>query len=234
MRKRRPEPAPTRAKPVILASTRYWDMASTDLRPGADPDETAACRMDRTEDDQYYLLDLLHGRWSPGKLDRIIRETALADGPDCIQVFEQEGGASGKSIIYHYQRLLAGIAPVFGDRPTGSKVTRAMTFASYAEGGRVKLLRGPWNAALRDQLKSFPNGNHDDQVDACTGAYNWLANLSPEWLEMIRDGLLASGGDDDDRGRLDDADLQQLPDYLREIVQQAQDGRNEQRRWRQD
>jgi phage terminase large subunit-like protein len=36
------------------------------------------------------------------------------------------------------------------------------------------MLRGEWNAALLDELAAFPNGQHDDQVDACAGAFNGL------------------------------------------------------------
>jgi len=36
----------------------------------------------------------------------------------------------------------------------------------------VIMLRGPWNTAFTDELRVFPNGRHDDQVDAVSRAFN--------------------------------------------------------------
>jgi predicted phage terminase large subunit-like protein len=44
-------------------------------------------------------------------------------------------------------------------RVTADKFTRA-------EAGKVVLVRGPWIDDFLDQVCSFPNGRHDDQVDA--------------------------------------------------------------------
>src|ERR1700758_2988167 len=51
-----------------------------------------------------------------------------------------------------------------------SKEARAAPFASQCEIGMVKLLEGPWNQRFIDELCAFPNGAHDDQVDAATAA----------------------------------------------------------------
>ena len=53
-----------------------------------------------------------------------------------------------------------------GERSTGKKADRAQPFAAQAEGGTVKLLRGPWNLAFLDEMEMFPFAGHDDQVDA--------------------------------------------------------------------
>jgi predicted phage terminase large subunit-like protein len=59
---------------------------------------------------------------------------------------------------------------VYADKVTGSKITRAQPLAAAAEAGHVYLLRAHWNGALLDELAVFPNGEHDDQVDALSGA----------------------------------------------------------------
>ena len=41
----------------------------------------------------------------------------------------------------------------------------------------MKLLRGPWNQMFLDEFSLFPTGNHDDQVDACSHAYQDLASV---------------------------------------------------------
>ena len=48
----------------------------------------------------------------------------------------------------------------------GDKLTRALKWSSLAEEGRVRLVRGGWNADFIDEACSFPGGQHDDQIDA--------------------------------------------------------------------
>ena len=45
--------------------------------------------------------------------------------------------------------------------------------------GTVKLVRGSWNEAFLDELILFPDGEHDDQVDAVAGAYQVLSKHPP-------------------------------------------------------
>jgi predicted phage terminase large subunit-like protein len=57
---------------------------------------------------------------------------------------------------------------------TGDKVVRARPFASQVNAGNVIMLRGPWNDAFTSELRTFPNGLHDDQVDAASRGFNQL------------------------------------------------------------
>ena len=46
------------------------------------------------------------------------------------------------------------------------KETRAAAFRGFARQGRVKPVRGPWNAALIDEVLGFPDTcPNDDQID---------------------------------------------------------------------
>jgi hypothetical protein len=57
--------------------------------------------------------------------------------------------------------------PAVAVRPDRDKVTRARTLAARYEGGKVFHLRSaPGLADFEDELVAFPNGLHDDQVDA--------------------------------------------------------------------
>jgi len=69
--------------------------------------------------------------------------------------------------------LLAGY-PATTSPETGDKVVRARPLASQVNAGNVIMLRGPWNDAFTGELRTFPNGAHDDQVDAASRAYNAL------------------------------------------------------------
>ncbi|MEJ5222837.1 MAG: phage terminase large subunit [Anaerolineales bacterium] len=150
----------------VTARVRYWDKAAT-----ADGgDYTAGVRMSRTTDGLYYIEDVTRGRWSSGERDKEIKRCAETDPPGTQIWLEQEPGSSGVDSVQALIRMLAG-HNVRADRVTGSKVVRAGPLAAQAEVGNVALVRGAWNAAFLDELTSFPNGTHDDQVDAASGAF---------------------------------------------------------------
>jgi predicted phage terminase large subunit-like protein len=96
------------------------------------------------------------------------------DGTAVVQYLEQEPGSSGVDSVQEIIRMLAGYA-VHADKVTGDKGVRAEPFAAQAEAGNVKIKRARWNAALIDELTSFPLGANDDQVDATSGAFLKLA-----------------------------------------------------------
>jgi hypothetical protein len=50
-----------------------------------------------------------------------------------------------------------------------------MAFSAQAEAGNVRIVNGKWNTEFLEELTSFPEYKHDDQVDAATGAFNKLA-----------------------------------------------------------
>ena len=66
-------------------------------------------------------------------------------------------------------RLLAGWT-VRAYLVIADRVTRASPVSTQAEARNIKLVRGDWNAAFLDELEAFPEGDHDDQVDALSGA----------------------------------------------------------------
>lgn len=60
-------------------------------------------------------------------------------------------------------------------RVANDKVTRALTWAPRAEAGKVRLIRGAWIDDFLDEVASFPNCAHDDQVDAVSLAVHMIA-----------------------------------------------------------
>lgn len=59
---------------------------------------------------------------------------------------------------------------------TKDKVSRALPLAARAEDGKVKLIDGAWVKDFLDEASSFPNGSHDDQVDAASGAVSMITS----------------------------------------------------------
>ncbi|NLI61463.1 MAG: phage terminase large subunit, partial [Clostridiales bacterium] len=161
------------AAPSHIRKVRYWDFASTEEKIGTDPDYTVGCLMSE-KDGIYYIEDIRRDRLSAMGVERLVKQTAMADTRLVPIWIEEEPGSSGKIVIDHYARkVLVGFA-FRGNRATGSKIQRADPFAAAAEAGNVKLVQGNWNAEFLDEIETFPLGAHDDQVDAASGAFSKL------------------------------------------------------------
>jgi len=156
-----------------MIQVRAWDLAAT---VNDNSDYTAGVLMARVKDGTFYVLDVVHGRWTPHERDKRIMEAARRDGKLTRIVVEEEGGSAGKSQAQYLIRMLAGF-DVRAIRPTGSKDVRAVPLSAQVEAGNVRLFRAPWNIPFLNELESFPEGLHDDLVDASAMAFNELAEI---------------------------------------------------------
>jgi predicted phage terminase large subunit-like protein len=153
---------------------RFWDLAATEPSADNDPDFTAGCLLHRLSDGLWVIGDMVTFRKGPAETERMILATAERDGPAVIIGMEQEPGASGKTLIRHFRELLDH-RTFYGLSPSGSKITRSMPIASRADAGDVAYIPGGWIDHFRNEIEIFPDGFHDDQVDALSGAYAMLA-----------------------------------------------------------
>lgn len=86
-----------------------------------------------------------------------------------------EAKANGHAIIDTLNREIGGFIPVKADVSTGGKIARAYAIEPFVASGNVYLPRGEgceWVHDYVEELASFPNGTHDDQVDATTQILN--------------------------------------------------------------
>jgi len=150
---------------------RYWDFAATEAsKKNKDPDWTVGLLLGEIEG-VYFVLDVKRFRKSPHAVEQVVKQTAELDGKAINIWIEQEPGSSGIQMVDYYAReVLKGYA-VRGNKTTGSKVLRANPASAAAESGRVFLVKGIWVNDFLDELEIFPGGNHDDQVDAFSGAF---------------------------------------------------------------
>ena len=163
---------------------RGWDLASTEPLPGRDPDWTVGILLGRSPDGRYWLADAVYDRLSPGKVEKLIIETAIEDRRTRGQVriaLPQDPGAGGKLTAAYMVRLLAGFDVRY--RPvTGNKVQRFSPFSAQAEASNVSAARGSWNDYVFRELENFPPGNgrgHDDVADAVSLAFDFLTRRAP-------------------------------------------------------
>jgi predicted phage terminase large subunit-like protein len=158
--------------PEIAQRVRWWDLASTEPKPGQDRDYTAGVLMGRTAERQYVILNVLRDRRSPQGVRRMVAQAAAEDGRGVPIWMEQEPGSSGAMVIDDFTRNVLPGYEFRGQRATGDKVVRARPLAAMAEAGHVLVRRAHWNRDLLDEFSAFPSpGVHDDQVDATSGAF---------------------------------------------------------------
>ena len=152
---------------------RAWDKGGTE----GDGDYTVGVLMGEHEG-RFYILDVVRGQWSAGKRDDNIDLTASLDESSYgnnVQIwFEQEPGSGGKQSAEISISRLRGYR-VHAEPATGDKVIRAEPLAVQFEAGNVFILKAAWNKLFTDELLVFPNGAHDDQVDAAGLAFRKLA-----------------------------------------------------------
>lgn len=152
-------------------AVRNWDLAATEpttTRP--DPDWTTGVKLVNMGD-MLCVADVRHVQRKPAGVQNLIMHTASVDGKDTKITMEQEPGSSGKITIDYYARLLKGYN-FKGIPSTKSKELRAGPVSAAAENGLIKVVRADWNDAFFDELEAFPEGAHDDIVDALSGAHN--------------------------------------------------------------
>lgn len=165
----------------VKRRVRYWDRAATEPNTNnTDPDWTVGVRMALMHDGLIVVEDVVRERVGPSEVQDIIVATAIDDDRlhgGCEVWLEQDGGQAGIVEIRLYADLLARFA--WGARPVsgaGSKEVRAKPWSAAVHAGRVALVLGKWNGPFKQCHHDFPEGKHDDDVDAASGAYHVLAH----------------------------------------------------------
>jgi predicted phage terminase large subunit-like protein len=153
---------------------RRWDLASTE----GDGDWTVGVLMSSDAQGRILVEDVIRKRLRPSGVEATVLATARLDPRGTRIWLPQDPGQAGKSQCESYARLLSGFSIHF-ERETGDKITRAQPFSAQCEAGNVSLVRAPWNEAYLQCLEGFPEGTHDDDVDASSGAYAQVVAALP-------------------------------------------------------
>ena len=159
-----------RAVPAGTKFVRGWDLAATE---GAG-DWTAGVKIGRQKNGRFIICDVVRDQKSAAGVERLLVNTTSQDGYMCEQSLPQDPGQAGKQQASYYIGKLAGYT-AHATTESGDKETRANPLSAQAEAGNVDILEGDWNDTFLDELCVFPNGEHDDQVDGASRAFNTLA-----------------------------------------------------------
>jgi predicted phage terminase large subunit-like protein len=161
------------AIPIGCETVRYWDLASTPKTENNDPDWTVGVKMARDFLGFSYICDVVRLRASPMDVERTILNTASADGRATRVGLPQDPGQAGKAQVAYLTRQLAGYT-VSSERESGDKPTRFGPFSSQAQAGNIRILRQAYQEPFLTSLEGFPEAAHDDDADACSGAFDLL------------------------------------------------------------
>jgi len=157
----------------IRHTVRYWDKAGTEGEGAF----TVGVRMSRLKNGKWLVEDVKRGRWASHERERIIRQTAEADGRQVDIWIEQEPGSGGKESAEGTIRNLPGFV-VRAHKPTGAegdKVRRADAYSVQVNNGEFLIMNNAiWNREFIEEHRFFPFSTYKDQVDASSGAFNKL------------------------------------------------------------
>ena len=177
------------AAPSDLEIVRYWDLAATEKTASNDPDWTVGVKLGRCRrTGLMFVLDVQRDQVSPLKVEMMLENVARSDGTAVRVGIPQDPGQAGKSQAGAFVRRLQG----FDIRATreagrGDKIVRFGPFSAQCQAGNVKVVRARWNEDFFVALEGFPDATHDDDVDACAGAYYMLTEANTGLLEFYKE-----------------------------------------------
>ena len=89
-----------------------------------------------------------------------------------------EDALHGRAVVEDLRRNAIFRSVAFRSvRVTEDKITRALSWSTLAEEGKVFLVRSHWNKGLIEEAAMFPKGANDDQIDAISIAVSMLSHV---------------------------------------------------------
>ena len=132
-----------------------------------------------------YLIDQIRRRMTFTETIQAIRDMSKLYPRTHRKLIEDK--ANGSAVIDLLKREITGLVPV---EPHGGKETRAQATAPAVEAGNIFLPKSaPWLGDFAEECATFPNGAHDDQVDAMTQANMYFNSKQSDWLANIKNLL---------------------------------------------
>lgn len=138
-----------------------------------------------------YVLDVYRARLEFPELVGAVVQQYERMRPGTVLVEKKASGRSALQVLKKETTL-----PVVAVEPGGKdKVARARAVTPYFEGGRVVFVsEAGWLATFEDELTMFPEGAHDDQVDALV--YGLLRLMVGEGERMaVAEGRVVGTGE---------------------------------------
>lgn len=172
------------ALPTGTKRVRGWDFAASDTVASTNPDWTYTILLDKDKEGNYYLHRGQGFREQGAHVEAALLGHAKEDGKRVAIAFPQDPAAAGKTLAQYYIRRLAGYI-VYTNTMSGTKEARAWPWKLQAEVGNFFILQtgdraqDNWITPFLDSCCVFPNGDHDDDVDAVSLAFEAIESNLP-------------------------------------------------------
>lgn len=153
--------------PPGLRWVRGYDLAVS-TRTTADHTASFRCAFDR--EGNLYIADGFRRRIEYPEQRRYVLERLRVETDTQHAV---ESALHGQALVQDIRREAVGRG-LSAIRVDGDKVTRALSWSPLAESGNVILVQGNWIDEFIAEACSFPDGEHDDQLDAVSLAVGLL------------------------------------------------------------
>jgi predicted phage terminase large subunit-like protein len=180
--------APTEGNWVGKKTIRFWDLAGSEKKVGADPDETVGSKLScDTKKENFCIEAQIGGFWLWDKVKENIKNVAMQDGPQIPIYIEQEPGSGGKNQVAELASLLKPLGftvRAHNPRDDGDRVMAANTWFGEAAQGFWWIVKGLWNEKFYAQLDVFPDPDaHDDRITSVSGGRHSIAPVR-KWRKV--------------------------------------------------
>lgn len=160
---------------------RAWDLAYSEKElVKSDPDYSVGVLMGLWYNSgkwQYIIYDIVRWQQTWPKTKRGIAKCARADGLRTKILVESGGPQKALADDLASDMQLKGFR-IETQNPVKDKVARAQPWIDDAETGLVWVVEGAWNKDFFDECEMFPNGAHDDQIDAVSLGHLYLSQFT--------------------------------------------------------
>lgn len=161
---------------------RGWDTAVSEKQLA---DSSSGVLLGLIDNQTPIIIDVIRRKANWQKLKPIILDNARLDrmgsektGGRPVARLGMEGVAGFEIGVREVRSALLGEVMVEMRNPTtkvgNSKLLRATPWLTKLEKGLFYVVRGPWTNEYIEELRRFPSGPHDDQIDATSVAYEML------------------------------------------------------------
>lgn len=164
---------------------RFWDMAITE-----DAGDYSSGTLMGYKGGLFYIADIISVQKNADDGNDLMEKTCHEDGHAVKIRWEEEKGSNGARLSASFKKSIFKGYDAAGIPVSGSKIVRAKPLSDAIKAGKVKMLRSlSWNLKLKEQMKFFPYGPHDDMIDSTSGAFNELNKGIAEPAVMRRGGI---------------------------------------------
>lgn len=160
-------------EPEFTYKAQIWDTAMK-VTKKSDFSVCATGGIDKSH--RFFITDIFRAQLEAPELERAIVSQYEKHHPNIVGVEEAVAGYASMKRVQRDKAI-----PLKGIKATKNKIIRARGVAPYFERGEVLFKAGAkWLEELEYELKAFPAGRYDDQVDAVVHLIMELALAKPK------------------------------------------------------